>query len=231
MPGFEKISARDLHLYIEGRHILRGVNLDVTEGRITTILGPPESGKSALLRTFNRMNDTIPDHKLSGEVLLDGKDVYAETFDPVSLRRKVGMVFRRYTPYAPDIFEELARRLKMAGLKKEKDRARKIESCLEEVGLWEELKKKPGTSTRDLDKGQAGKLSVARTLLNDPEVILLDNPMEGLEDKEAEQIRALIENLRKKYTIVIATRSEETARTGDFTAIMAEGKISYFETA
>jgi len=231
MSGFEKISARDLHLSIRDRHVLKGVDLNVVDGRITAILGSPQAGKSALLRTFNRMNDFIPDHRFTGTVLLDGKDIYAKTFDPIALRRRVGMVFWRRTPYAPDIFEELARRLEAGGVKKEKEKAQRIEKCLKETGLWDELKSKPSINTRDLNEVQARKLSVARAILNDPEVILLDNPFEGLEDNQAEQIRMLIKDMTRKYTIVMATRSENAARTADFTAVMEDGRITCFGTS
>jgi len=200
--------------------VLHDVSLEIPEKRITAIVGPAGSGKSALLRTLNRMNDTIPNHRMEGDVLLDGENIYSNDFDPIELRRWVGMVFWRSRMYENNIFDEMARRLKNEGLKKNSDIKARAEKSLRDAMLRDEVKDKLTEDPQALSELQWRKLAIAKTIAHDPEVVLLDEPLRTLESNDIREMNDLILSLKERFTLVMATSSEESAKIADFTALL-----------
>ncbi len=200
--------------------MLHDVSLEIPEKRITAIVGPAGSGKSALLRTLNRMNDTIPNHRMEGDVLLDGENIYSNDFDPIELRRWVGMVFWRSRMYENNIFDEMARRLKNEGLKKNSDIKARAEKSLRDAMLRDEVKDKLTEDPQALSELQWRKLAIAKTIAHDPEVVLLDEPLRTLESNDIREMNDLILSLKERFTLVMATSSEESAKIADFTALL-----------
>jgi len=225
-----KIVVRGLSFYYDGEQALEDISFDIPEGVVTSIMGPDSSGKSTLLRALNRMNDPIPHHEVAGKVMLDGEDIYSKAFDPIELRRRVGMVFRATGNYADDIYGELSVRLRNMGLKKDREIRARVEDGLRDAMLWDELADKLERPPDTLSEIQSHKMCVARTLVNQPEVLLMDEPLLSLEKNDSKSMMDLIHNLRGRYTIVVATRSTALAEKADCTAVLDSGKLVEFRS-
>jgi phosphate transport system ATP-binding protein len=222
-----RITCREVAVRYGEKLALRNVNIDIGGNEVLAFIGPSGCGKSTFLRCLNRMNDTIPGCRVSGEILLDGEDIYHDGLDVVPLRAKVGMVFQKPNPFPKSIFENVAYGPKIHGLAATKQELDEIvENSLRRAGLWDEVKDQlahPGTG---LSGGQQQRLCIARTIAVNPEVILMDEPCSALDPIATSKIEQLIDELREQYTIVIVTHSmQQAARVSQRTAYFHLGKL------
>ena len=223
------VTIRNLNLHYGQFQALKSVPLDVRTRHITALIGPSGCGKSTLLRCLNRMNDLIPGCRVSGQVLLDGCDIYAQGQDVCLLRKRVGMVFQRPNPFPLSIRDNVVFGLRVAGVG---DRARLdavIESSLTSAWLWDQLKDRLDEPALDLPLDQQQRLCVARLLAVEPEVILMDEPCSALDPIATARIEELMIELKKRYTIAIVTHNmQQAARISDFSGYMLLGEMVEF---
>ena len=228
-----KMSARDVSVHYGGTRALDRVSLDLFQDQVTALIGPSGCGKSTFLRTLNRLNDTVPDARMSGTVLLDGEDVYA-AMDPVELRARVGMVFQKPNPFPKTIYENVAYGPRIHGLARGRGAMDAVvERALTRAGLWAEVRDRlsdPGTT---LSGGQQQRLCIARAIAIDPEVILMDEPCSALDPIATARIEELIQDLRGRYAICIVTHNmQQAARVSQRTAFFDAGRlIEYGDTS
>ncbi len=216
--------------FFYGRHqALRNIHLDIVTNAVTAIIGPSGCGKSTFIRLLNRMHELVPNAKLTGRILLDGKDIVAPDVDAVDLRRRVGMVFQKPNPFPKSIYENIAYGLQINGMKdKGKIEERVIES-LKKAALWDEVKERLHDSALRLSGGQQQRLCIARCLAIEPEVILFDEPCASLDPISTHKVEALILELKKDFTIVIVTHNmQQAARVSDFTGFFYMGEMVEF---
>ncbi len=226
-----KIVVEDLTFWFRDLRVLKGVSLKIPENKITAIMGPSGCGKSTFLRCLNRMNDLIEGAKLQGRVLLDGEEIYGEGVDVFELRKRVGMVFQKPNPLPKSIFENVAYGLRVHGMKDEIEE--RVERALKDVNLWEEVRDKLSRSAFELSGGQQQRLCIARCLVLEPEVLLLDEPASALDPVSTAKLEELLNKLKERYTIIIVTHNlQQAARISDLVAFMYLGEIVEFgETA
>ncbi len=225
-PVVVRLETRAFHLHYGAHHALKGVSFQVQSNRVTAIIGPSGCGKSTLLRSFNRMNDLIPGVRVSGEVDVSGRPVYAAGTDVVELRRRVGMVFQRPNPFPKSIFENAAFGLRMLGLNDRGELGARVEDSLRRAALWEEVKDRLDRSAMQLSGGQQQRLCIARCLAVEPEVILMDEPASALDPTATARIEELVLELKGRYTIVVVTHNmQQAARISDHTAFMLQGEL------
>ena len=222
-----KISARDVKVYYGDHEALHGIDLDIYENEVIALIGPSGCGKSTFLRCLNRMNDTIEGCRMTGSVLLDGKDIFDRDLDPVLLRAEVGMVFQKPNPFPKSIFENVAYGPRLHGLASTKSELNDlVEQSLRRAGLWDEVKDRldqPGTG---LSGGQQQRLCIARTIAVSPEVILMDEPCSALDPIATSKVEQLIEELSSLYTIVVVTHNmQQAARISGRTAFFHLGEL------
>lgn len=221
-----RIVVEHLNTYFGDAHILKDINLKVLENTVTAFIGPSGCGKSTFLRSMNRMNDLIASFRLEGEILLDGKDIYSKDMDVVDLRRKVGMVFQKPNPFPKSIFENVAYGLRIHGFDDEDYIKGRVEESLRSAALWDEVKSKLDESAMGLSGGQQQRLCIARTIANNPEVILMDEPCSALDPISTLKIEDLIHELKEDYTIIIVTHNmQQASRVSDFTSFFLNGEI------
>jgi len=222
-----KMSARDVNVFYGSNHAIRDVSIDIDMENVTAFIGPSGCGKSTFLRTFNRMNDTIPSARVDGEVILDGEDIYAQSMDVVQLRARVGMVFQKPNPFPKSIYENVAYGPRIHGLATSKrDMDAIVERSLRRAGLWEEVKERLTDSGTALSGGQQQRLCIARAIAVDPEVILMDEPCSALDPIATAKIEELIHELRGRYAIVIVTHNmQQAARVSQRTAFFHLGQL------
>jgi len=225
-PRESKLAARDVSVRYGSKLAIEHVDFDVSERTVTALIGPSGCGKSTFLRVLNRMHDLDPDAHVSGDVFLDGGSILDESVDVVSVRRRIGMVFQRSTPFPKSIFDNIAFGLRVAG---EHDRGaieERVEESLRGAALWDEVKDRLREGALTLSGGQQQRLCIARAIATRPEVLLMDEPASALDPLATEQIEALIGELVKKYTIVIVTHSLAQAnRVSDHVAFFFMGKL------
>jgi len=225
-----KIVIENLNLWYDREHVLKGINLAVEENHVTAIIGPSGCGKSSLLRCLNRMNDLIPNARVEGKVLLDGRDIYSDGTNVYELRKKVGMVFQKPNPFPKSIFENVAFGLRIHGVKDRKVIAEKVEKALRDANLWDEVKDKLNASAFDLSGGQQQRLCIARAIAIEPEVLLMDEPASALDPISTARLEELIEELKRNYTILIVTHNiQQAARVSDYTAFLMLGELVEFD--
>jgi phosphate transport system ATP-binding protein len=226
MEGSAKIEVRDYGFYYGNNMVLSDISLDIPKNAITAFIGPSGCGKSTLLRTFNRMNDLLPNTRMTGNIRIDGVDIYRDNIDVVELRRRIGMVFQRPNPFPKTIYENVVYgpRLHRKYAKQELDNI--VESSLKKAALWDEVKHKLGTSALDLSGGQQQRLCIARVLAVDSDIILMDEPASALDPISTQKIEDLIDQLRVNFTIVIVTHNmQQAARVSQKTAFLLTEKI------
>jgi phosphate transport system ATP-binding protein len=222
-----KMDIRDLDFYYGSFQALKGINLEIKERQITALIGPSGCGKSTFLRTLNRMNDTIPETRVEGRVLLDGEDIYAPETDVVQLRRRVGLVFQRPNPFPQSVIDNVAFGPRVLGLHKGVGKLDEvIEKSLRDAALWDEVKDNLRGSALDLSIGQQQRLCIARVLAVEPEVILMDEPCSALDPIATLKIEELMRQLSQRYTIVIVTHNmQQAARASDWTGFFWLGEL------
>jgi phosphate transport system ATP-binding protein len=224
------IITREVDFYYGNYKALSQISLDILPHRVTALIGPSGCGKSTYLRCLNRMNDTIPDTHLTGQVLLQGEDIYAPDVDLAALRQRVGMVFQKPNPFPQSIYDNIAFGPRVLGLTQSKVELEEIiERSLKEAALWEEVKNGLQHDALSLSLGQQQRLCIARVLAVRPEVILMDEPASALDPVATEHIEALINELKDQYTIVIVTHNmQQAARISDFTGFFWLGELIEF---
>jgi phosphate transport system ATP-binding protein len=221
-----KIEALSLSLWYGNFQALKDVSLAVRPRTITSIIGPSGCGKSTLLRVFNRMNETIPGVRISGDLLLDGKSIYSDEIDLRQLRKRVGMVFQRPNPFPLSVFENVAYGPRIHSLCKSDDLAGRVEKSLQQTGLWDNLKDRLDASALSLTPELQQRLCISRLLAVEPEVLLMDEPCSALDPIATARIEELMRELQKEYTIVIVTHNmQQAARISNDTAYMLLGEL------
>ena len=225
-----KISARDVSVFYGAKQAIDHVSIDVDQDNVVAFIGPSGCGKSTFLRTLNRMNDTVPSARVSGEILLDGEDIYASGMDVVQLRARVGMVFQKPNPFPKLIYENVAYGPRIHGLATARaDLDQMVEQSLRRAGLWDEVKDRLTDSGTALSGGQQQRLCIARAIAVDPEVILMDEPCSALDPIATAKIEELIHELKGRYAIVIVTHNmQQAARVSQQTAFFHLGKLVEF---
>ena len=212
--------------------VLRGVTLSVKEKEIAAIIGPSGCGKSTFLRCLNRMHEVVPDTKVTGKVLLNGQSVYGVGIDPVLIRRRIGMVFQKPTPFPMmSIYNNVAVGLRLNGLREKATLDERVETSLKSVGLWDEVYKRLNQSGVSLSGGQQQRLCIARALAVSPEILLLDEPTSALDPASAARVEELLRSLKETFTIVIVTHNmQQAARISDTTGFFYSGDLIEFDT-
>jgi phosphate transport system ATP-binding protein len=221
-----KIAVRNLKFFYGSHQALFDNNLEILAGRVTAIIGPSGCGKSTHLRVYNRIYELYRDQHAEGEVLLDGVNLLSPAFDILELRRRVGMIFQKPTPFPLTVFENVAYGLRLHYKLSRAELFERVESALRLAALWDEVKDKlhrPGTA---LSGGQQQRLCLARAIAVEPEVVLLDEPTSAIDPVATAKIEELIASLRGRFTICIVTHNmQQAARVSDYTAFFFEGKI------
>ena len=222
-----KVAVRSVSVFYGEKQALFDVSLDMPEKSVTALIGPSGCGKSTFLRSINRMNDTIPNCRVTGEVLIDGEDVNARTVDPVLLRAQVGMVFQKPNPFPKTIFENVAYGVRLHGLAASRTELQQIvETSLRKAGLWDEVKDRLNAPGMSLSGGQQQRLVIARAIAVSPEIILMDEPCSALDPIATAKVEELIDELKSNYCIIIVTHSmAQAARVSQQTAFFHLGKL------
>ena len=226
----EKIRVKDLNLYYGNDQALKAINLSIPEKKVTAFIGPSGCGKSTLLRCFNRMNDLIDSCRITGEIVLDGQNIFNRGIDVAELRRNVGMVFQKPNPFPKSIYENVAYGLRLQGVNAKGLLDEVVERSLRGAALWDEVKDRLNDNAFGLSGGQQQRLVIARAIAIEPEVILLDEPASALDPISTAKIEELIYELKDQYTIVIVTHNmQQAARVSDYTAFMYMGDLVEFD--
>ena len=221
-----KIQVRDLNLYYGQNHALHGVNMDIKENSVTALIGPSGCGKSTFLKCINRMNDLVDNVRIEGSIEIDGENIYASSVDTTVLRKKVGMVFQQPNPFPMSIYDNIAYGPRVHGIKDKKTLDQIVEESLKGAAIFDEVKDRLKKSAMGLSGGQQQRLCIARALAVQPEVLLMDEPTSALDPISTSKIEELMEDLKKKYTIVIVTHNmQQASRIADNTAFFLQGEI------
>jgi phosphate transport system ATP-binding protein len=224
-----KLYTRRLNFYYGEHQALFDNNLDIARHQVTAIIGPSGCGKSTHLRVYNRIYELYRDQRAEGEVFLDGENILDPKYDVMELRRKVGMIFQKPTPFPMTVFDNVAYGLRMHYALRKSELADRVEQALKKAALWDEVKDflhKPGTS---LSGGQQQRLCIARTIVVEPELLLMDEPCSAIDPIATAKIEELMNELKSSYTIVIVTHNmQQAARVSDFTSFFFQGKIVEF---
>ncbi|MCS7114127.1 MAG: phosphate ABC transporter ATP-binding protein PstB [Nitrososphaerota archaeon] len=221
-----KVDIRKLNVWFKENHALKDVTLTIRENAVTAIMGPSGCGKSTLLRAINRMNETIDGCRTTGEIYIDGRNIYDGNTDVYELRRKVGMVFQKPNPLPKSIFENVAFGVKIHKMADGKKLPEIVERSLKEAALWDEVKDRLNENAFALSGGQQQRLCIARALAVNPEIILLDEPCSALDPIATQKIETLIRKLAEKYTVIIVTHNvQQAARVSDYTAFLYLGEL------
>lgn len=224
------IDAKEVNFYYGDFHALKNITMEMERNTVTAFIGPSGCGKSTFLRLLNRMNDLIPGTRLTGEILIDGENIYARQTEVVELRKKVGMVFQKPNPFPKSIFENVAYGLRVNGIKDRALIAERVERSLQGAALWNEVKDKLKKSAFELSGGQQQRLCIARALAVEPSILLMDEPASALDPISTTKIEDLIYELKKEYTIVIVTRNmQQAARVSDRTAFFYLGELIEYD--
>ncbi len=222
------VSIKNLQVYFGSNHAVRDVSMDIPATKVTAIIGPSGCGKSTVLRSINRMHDLTVGARVAGTILLDDNDIYHRDTDPVTIRRRIGMVFQKPNPFpAMSIYDNVVAGYRLNGMStKKSDLDATVEDCLIKVSLWEEVKDRLNISAMSLSGGQQQRLCIARTIAVKPDVILMDEPCSALDPLSTLKIEELIHELKEKYTIAIVTHNmQQAARVSDSTAFFYMGEL------
>jgi len=220
------MSVRNLNFYYGNVLTLKNVNLDILTNHVTALIGPSGCGKTTFLRCLNRMNDVVEGARVEGQILFDGEDIYRPEMDSVQIRRRIGMVFQKSNPFPKTVFENVAYGLRIDSSYSKAELTARVEKSLRDAALWEEVKDRLNDWAFELSGGQQQRLCIARALAVEPEVILMDEPASALDPIATLKIEELIQELKKKYSIVIVTHNmQQAARVSDYTAFFYLGEL------
>jgi phosphate transport system ATP-binding protein len=224
-----RVRAEALHAWFGKVHAVRGVSLELLDRRVTAVIGPSGCGKSTFLRCLNRMHETVAGTRVEGRVLLDGRDIYARGINAIAVRRHIGMVFQRPTPFPTmSIRDNVASGLKILGADRpaRRDTHEIVERALTRAALWDEVKDRLSASAVALSGGQQQRLCIARALATDPEVLLLDEPTASLDPLSTQKVEELLYELRRDVAVVVVTHNmQQAARVSDHTAFFLNGEM------
>jgi len=224
------LSVENLKLFYGEKQALHGVNINIPKGHVVAFIGPSGCGKSTLLRCFNRMNDLVDGCRIEGSISMEGRNIYDRKVNVAQLRRRVGMVFQKPNPFPKSIYENVAYGLRLHGVNNRAQLDEAVERSLKGAALWDEVKDRLDSSGLSLSGGQQQRLVIARAIALEPEVLLLDEPCSALDPIATAQIEELLNNLKRKLTIVIVTHNmQQAARVSDFTAYMYLGKLIEYD--
>lgn len=224
------ISAKHLDLYYGENHALKDISIDFPERKITALIGPSGCGKSTLLRSVNRMNDLIPDVKITGSLTYHGQEIYAPEQDVTALRKEIGMVFQKANPFPMSIYDNIAYGPRTHGIRARAKLDDIVERSLRQAAIWDEVKDHLSRSALSLSGGQQQRLCIARALAVEPEVLLMDEPTSALDPISTAKIEDLASELKKQYTIVIVTHNmQQAVRISDYTAFFLLGEMVEFD--
>lgn len=220
------IKTKNVNFYYNDFKALEDVTMNFERNRVTALIGPSGCGKSTLLRLLNRMNDLIDGTRVEGEVIFEGKNIYAPDVDPVDIRRKIGMVFQKPNPFPKSIFNNIIYGPRLSGIRGKETLGALVEQSLKQASLWDEAKDILGQSAMMLSGGQQQRLCIARALAMKPEILLMDEPTSALDPISTAKIEELIEELKRDYTIIIVTHNmQQAARISDYTGFFYLGKL------
>ena len=220
------IKVRDLNLYYGTKHALKNINVNIRKNKVTALIGPSGCGKSTFLRSINRMNDLIDNCKITGTILYNDENIYDKKVDVNNLRLKIGMVFQKPNPFNKSIYENIVYGPKCHGIKDQKRLDEIVETSLKEAALWDDVKDRLNDSALGLSGGQQQRLCIARAIAMEPDVILMDEPTSALDPIATAKIEELMEQLKKKFTVVIVTHSmQQAARISDDTIFFLNGEL------
>ncbi len=229
LPAAPHIQIQDLNVHIEGKHILKNINLDIPNNSITSIIGPSGCGKTTLLKTLNRLMDDSKEVEVSGSVLVNGEDIYAKDAEVTHIRKKMGLLSQRPFPLPMSIFDNIAYGPRIHGERNKKVLSKIVETQLKNVGLWEEVKDRLDSSATGLSIGQQQRLCLARGLAVQPEIILGDESTSALDPISTQTIENLLVELKKDYTIVLVTHIlRQARRVSDYILFVYNGEILEF---
>ena len=221
-----KLAVKNLNVYYGAIHAIKNLNITVMKNEILGIIGPANSGKTSFLRTINRLNDLVPDFRKEGEIFLDGKEIYNNSMDTETLRRRVGMVFALPVPLPMTIFENLSFGPRLHGIKDKEVLKEIAEKSLKAAYLWDEVKDRLYQSAFKLSGGQQQRLCIARTLALEPEMILFDEPCSGLDPISTAKVEEAMLELKKDYTIILVTNNtKQASRVSDRVAFFLMGEL------
>lgn len=224
-----KVKVENLNLYYGENHALKDVNMDIQENAVTAFIGPSGCGKSTFLKTLNRMNDLVDGVRIDGKVLLDGEDIYDPSVDTTILRKKVGMVFQQPNPFPMSIYDNIAYGPKVHGIRDKKRLDQIVEESLRGAAIFDEVKDRLKKSAMGLSGGQQQRICIARALAVQPEVLLMDEPTSALDPISTSKIEDLMEDLKKKYTVIVVTHNmQQATRVSDQTAFFLVGEMVEF---
>ena len=224
-----KIDVSNMDLYYGDFHALKNINLSIDANEVTAFIGPSGCGKSTLLKSINRMNDLVPGCRITGEMLLDGENIYSGKMDVNGLRKRVGMVFQKPNPFPMSIYDNIAYGPRVHGIKDKKILDQIVEESLQGAAIFNEVKDRLKKSAMGLSGGQQQRLCIARALAVQPEVLLMDEPTSALDPISTSKIEELMEDLKKKYTVVVVTHNmQQAVRVSDDTAFFLVGDMVEF---
>ena len=221
-----KVKVENLNLYYGENHALKDVSMDIQENAVTAFIGPSGCGKSTFLKTLNRMNDLVDGVRIDGKVLLDGEDIYEPGVDTTILRKKVGMVFQQPNPFPMSIYDNIAYGPRVHGIRDKKRLDQIVEESLRGAAIFDEVKDRLKKSAMGLSGGQQQRICIARALAVQPEVLLMDEPTSALDPISTAKIEELMEDLKKKYTVIVVTHNmQQATRVSDQTAFFLVGEM------
>ena len=227
-----KMAVKDLDLYYGQKQALKNINMDIHSNAITALIGPSGCGKSTFLKTLNRMNDLIDNVRITGQVTLDGEDIFDRNMDVTMLRKRVGMVFQQPNPFPMSVYDNIAYGPRVHGIKNKAKLDEIVEESLRGAAIWDEVKDNLKKSALRLSGGQQQRICIARALATKPEVILMDEPTSALDPISTTKIEDLMEELKRQYTVVVVTHNmQQAVRVSDYTAFFLVGDmVEYGET-
>ena len=226
----EKFLAQDVNVYYDQAHVIKNVNLAIEANTVTAFIGPSGCGKSTFLRLINRMNDYIDGFRKTGNVLLDGKDIYDRKVRVEDLRKQVGMVFQKPNPFPKSIYENVIYGLRIQGINKKSILDETVERSLRRAAIWDEVKDNLNKSALSLSGGQQQRICIARTLAVSPSIVLMDEPASALDPISTAKIEELIYELKTQYTIIIVTHNmQQAGRVSDKVAFFYLGELIEFD--
>jgi phosphate transport system ATP-binding protein len=228
-PANNIFTVDNVDFFYGDKRALKSIDLEIAEKKATAFIGPSGCGKTTLLRCLNRMNDLVLNTKVTGEIRLNGKNIYDSSMDVINLRRRVGMIFQKWNPFPKSIYENIIYGLRIVGINNRAYLDEVVEKSLRRAALWEEVKDSLHKSAADLSGGQQQRLCIARALAVEPEVLLMDEPCSALDPISTAKIEELIHELKDTFTIVLVTHNmQQAARVSDYTAFFYLGELIEF---